>query len=266
VWVPAELVLLPFSEPGAAPRFGWTTNGLASGNSLEEATLHAIFEVLERDAVAMNHARDASRWLPLDELPAPLAARALAWRSRGVELIVRELPNDFGLPCFQACLHESSSTDVNLAGGSGLHASRQIALARAVCEAAQSRLSIIHGGRDDITGFYAKYVRVQDGERARTESRLIEALRDPARRVALHEVAEAVPPAARPATLLRRLLRHLARRGFGTVLRLRIDTADRLLAAHGLFTVKVVVPRCETIEGMGPRVGPRLLARILARG
>ena len=54
VLLPAELVLVPFEHRRAAPMFGWSSNGLASGNTLDEATLHALFEVLERDALAMN--------------------------------------------------------------------------------------------------------------------------------------------------------------------------------------------------------------------
>ena len=35
-------------------------------------------------------------------------------------------------------------------GGYGCHPRRDIALVRALCEAAQSRLGLIHGGRDDL--------------------------------------------------------------------------------------------------------------------
>jgi len=46
--VPAELVFHPFDVP---PRwFGTSTNGLASGNTVEEASVHALLELVERAA------------------------------------------------------------------------------------------------------------------------------------------------------------------------------------------------------------------------
>ena len=69
--LPGELDLVPYPPDGEAFLFGWTTNGLASGNSLDEATLHASFEVLERDAIAMNKARDCSQLVLNTDLPPP---------------------------------------------------------------------------------------------------------------------------------------------------------------------------------------------------
>ena len=40
---------------------------------------------------------------------------------------------------------------LGLNGGFGCHPHRSVAFVRAVAEAAQSRLSFIHGGRDDLT-------------------------------------------------------------------------------------------------------------------
>ena len=68
------------------------------------------------------------------------------WAVTGVELMVRQIPNQFDLPCFQAMLHEAASNTVKFSGGYGLHLDAEIALSRAICEAAQSRLSVIHGG------------------------------------------------------------------------------------------------------------------------
>jgi ribosomal protein S12 methylthiotransferase accessory factor len=55
--VPYRMVYLEFTDPaGWRPRaFQETSNGLASGNTLIEATLHALYEVIERDAVSRAH-------------------------------------------------------------------------------------------------------------------------------------------------------------------------------------------------------------------
>lgn len=55
VLVPAELALYKFSPPSPSIRvFSYShTNGLASGNIIEEAICHALCEVIERDAVSI---------------------------------------------------------------------------------------------------------------------------------------------------------------------------------------------------------------------
>ena len=261
--VPAELVHMPWPADDGPPLFGWSTNGLASGNTLAEATLHALYEVLERDALAMNRAGDNSIAIDNNSLPGSVRAWAAAWQAQGIALAVRQMPNDFDLPCFEAHLHEPASTDVNLAGGSGLHAQAPIALARAVCEAAQSRLSFIHGGRDDITGFFAHAAQAARTGAAATagEQQLIASLMDSRGAINFN----AATPLPLPPTLAA-LLERLAARGFGTVLRRQLDLPDGALRRAGLHVVKVVVPRCETVLGNPMRMGPRLLARVLARG
>ena len=141
--LPAELVLVPCPLDGGMSLFGWSTNGLASGNTLEEATLHALLEVLERDSMAMTLARDESRLVRSASLPPPFQELIPKWERLGIELIVRFLPNQFGLPCFEAAIHEPASRDLRLARGWGCHLDRGIALSRAVCEAAQSRIGVI---------------------------------------------------------------------------------------------------------------------------
>jgi len=256
VQVPAELVFVPYEASGMPRLFGATTNGLASGNSLVEATLHGLLEVLERDALSMSRPGDPSRPLDNRRLPEPFRTLASAWSGRGVELAVRAVPNVWALPCFEAFLHEPASTCVNLAGGSGLHLERDIALARAICEAAQSRLSHIHGGRDDVTNFYEKYAPRRDAVAA--EAELIGRLFDRSRPARL----EALPhesPAGRPLTqLLNTLLQRMAKAGFGTVYRYRFR-AD----LNRLHVVKIIVPRCEDADSAPSRIGPRLWAHVL---
>jgi len=259
--LPAELIFFPFNldEPNAF--FGSTTNGLASGNSLDEATLHALFEIMERDALAMNKPHDAAQWVDGDSLPEPFNAMARTWRGFGVDLSVRHIPNAFALPCFEAVLNERDSTSVNLAGGSGLHLDREIALARAVCEAAQSRLSHIHGGRDDITRFYSKYSGLSRASRADMEAAMMRKMFDETRRIDFAAVPHEPSKRHSLAAVLDDVLRRLSAAGFGSVFRhrFRVDL-------NGLHVVKVVVPKCENIEDQARRIGPRLLARITNDG
>jgi ribosomal protein S12 methylthiotransferase accessory factor len=170
-------------------------------------------------------------------------------------LAVRAVPNAWRLPCFEAFLHEPASTNVNLAGGSGLHPNRDVALARAICEAAQSRLSHIHGGRDDITNFYAKYAQ-RGGEAA--EAGVIDSLFD-RRRAARYESLPHEPHVGDSLTrMLDALLERMTKQGFGCVYRYRFRAE-----LNGVHVVKLIVPRCEDIETAPWRIGPRLWARVL---
>jgi ribosomal protein S12 methylthiotransferase accessory factor len=262
VRLPDELVRLPGSRRQGPSAFPWSTNGLASGNTVDEATLHGLFELLERDSLALNHARDASRLL--DELPEPFAAMRGQWARDGVELIVREIPNEFGLACFSALLHEEASVDVNLSRGSGLHLDRSIALARAISEAAQARLSTLHGGRDDIVNFYAKYALGVSASRLAGEARLLERWRDRSRTVEF----EAVPhsPITEVTTALSELRARMARAGLSVIVRHRLPWPDAIRGRVPLQVVKRAVPGCEVLEARNRRVGARLLARLLAHG
>jgi ribosomal protein S12 methylthiotransferase accessory factor len=256
--LPAELIFLPFEANPPEDLFGWTSNGLASGNSVAEATLHALFEVLERDALSMNLARNDFYRLDDDDLPEPFRTLAGAWRCTGVQLAVGYVPNELMLSCFEACLHESGGERINLATGSGLHSSRTIALTRAICEAAQSRLSHIHGGREDVTLFYSKY-RSIDPARRQAETDFLRKMLDARCRCRFADLPDEPCTVEIPA-LLDRLLGRLRRAGFPSVFRYRFASG-----LAGIHVVKVIVPRCEDIVHRPRCIGPRLFARICGR-
>ena len=259
--LPAELIFVPCEVPGFRRLFGGGTTGLASGNSVAEATLHALFEIIERDAGSMNKARDASQLVDNATLPEPFRSLAEGWRAIGVELAVRHLPNEFDVACFEAFIDEPASADVNLAGGAGAHVDRDIALTRAICEAAQSRLSHIHGGRDDITTFFSKYADGDGTARRQGEAGARRRIFDRRRRVRYSELPDGRCADTSVNDMLAGLLGRLARRGFGTAARHRFD-----LDLDGLHVVKVVVPKCEDVEHGPRRIGPRLLRRIVGHG
>ena len=259
--LPTELLFVSDDKPPSPPVFGSNTNGVASGNSLDEATLHGLLEVLERDALSLEQARHLSRRVHPHSLPPHFIEMADAWLRRGVRLVVRHVPSDTGLPCFKAWLIEPESTDINLCSGSGLHLDREIALTRAVCEAAQSRLSTLHGGRDDIVGFYGKYTQIDPARRRERESRLIAAMEDADGAIAFSDVEQTATAGKPLPELLADLLGRLRGIGLGSVLRYRF-AAD----LGGMHALRIVVPRCECSEGDLQRMGPRLLSAVMGDG
>jgi YcaO-like protein with predicted kinase domain len=128
-----------------APRlFSTSSNGLASGNTHEEALLHGLYEVIERDALGSEPqgvelatvVGDAS--VVLDQM---IAARL------EVQIDLHTSPT--GLPCFRTLIW-SEDFPVWFAGY-GCHLDSNVALCRALTEAAQSRVTAIAGTRDDLS-------------------------------------------------------------------------------------------------------------------
>jgi ribosomal protein S12 methylthiotransferase accessory factor len=156
--VPFELVSTDFTQPAppGGAIFQATTNGLAAGNTWLEAVLHAICEVIERDAVAIWRAAPTAlqdaRAVDLDTVDATSCRRLLALFARaGMQLRVWDASSDIRLPVFVCMVQSGDDTDgVEPQLGSGCHASREIALSRALTEAAQARAAVISGARDDF--------------------------------------------------------------------------------------------------------------------
>lgn len=157
LWVPHELVTADFSHPQPI-RIGYfqaTTNGLASGNHRLEAMLHALYEVVERDAIALWRAAPGaleSRAVDPATVDAPASGALLEqFRRAGVAVRIWDVTSDIRLPTF-VCLAmaEDPALGVEPELGSGCHADRDIALSRALTEAAQARLTRISGARDDF--------------------------------------------------------------------------------------------------------------------
>lgn len=260
--LPAELVLWPSRAQRSPLRFGSSTNGLASGNTLEEATLHALLEVLERDTLALHMARNESAALVLSTLPHPFAGLAPAWRRRGVTLYVRHLPNSLGLPCFQAALHEPAQRDDAplLARGSGLHFDRHIALSRAICEAAQSRLAVILSRRPGLPGAKEMAARLDASTDLQATEQQLNRMSRRNRYVRFDAIAHSEPISIRQA--LGALLNRLPAAGFGPVFRRRLFMQGGTAMTAGLHVVRVVVPGSETPVDAHPRIGPRIVARL----
>jgi ribosomal protein S12 methylthiotransferase accessory factor len=137
----------------------FSTNGLASGNHRVEATLHALYEVIERDAVSrlrrggMSLPRGESRIVDLRTVPdGPVAQLRDQLVHAAVQLVLIRVEGIAPVSTFWAVLLDPASpfacSYVNM--GQGSHLSPTVAAVRAITEAAQSRLTFIHGSREDL--------------------------------------------------------------------------------------------------------------------
>lgn len=153
VKVPLDVVRLSFSgDYFWRPRvFQTSSTGLASGNTFEEACLHGLYEAVERDVLAGLQAGSDDGRVFVD--PATIDdehVRSLLSRldEAGVDIEIVSVPNRYRIPVFAAFIW--SPLFPLICAGAGAHSDAAVALARAITEAVQSRLTEISSTRDDI--------------------------------------------------------------------------------------------------------------------
>ncbi len=175
LWVPYELVHLNYTLPLPTGHgcFIASSNGLASGNHDLEAISHGICEVVERDATTLWHLLDEERRdrtrIDLDSVDDPRCRAVLdRFAAADVWVAVWETTSDVGIPAFLCRALEATPpphSGCRPASGMGCHPSREVALLRALTEAAQSRLTFISGARDDMArGEYAEFLDIETYE------------------------------------------------------------------------------------------------------
>jgi ribosomal protein S12 methylthiotransferase accessory factor len=170
VLVPEQAVTLDTTFR-APPVFDISSNGLASGNARVEAVAHGLCEVIERDAEAAWRRAGGDRRIVLDSIPDP-ACRALIDRitAAGARVWVWDVTDPespAGIAVIGAAImedpREPAWRTLGFYQGFGAHWQPEIAIARALTEAAQTRLTYIAGARDDF--FAHDYARATDPRR-----------------------------------------------------------------------------------------------------
>ena len=149
VWVPACAVYYPYQPDGDYQLFRYHTNGIAAGNTMEEAILHALFEDIERDAWSIAEFRDRTNAEIViedqDSVPAQLISK---FADKGIEIHLKDLTSDIGVPTIGAAADDTITQDPEmLTIGVGTHLNPEIAAIRAITEVAQSRATHKHGAK-----------------------------------------------------------------------------------------------------------------------
>ena len=255
--VPAQLVFVPFrSTPNLSAPFHSSTNGLCSGNSLVEAQIHGILEVIERDVASFLHFNDTAVFIHPNTYSPELQAIAEKVNAAGLELILRYSQNEFGTPWFMSAVIDTDREDpLFFDVGQGCHIDKNIAAIRAVTEAIQSRMVIIHGGRDDMDKFHSKYENMTYDERRNHFHQKLIGWRDDRGALGFDEIVQ--PPIAfENLTELRdQLIAMLAEKGFSRVLNISFTETD-----EPLQVCKIIIPGLENFSMDCHAMGPRLAA------
>jgi len=249
MWVPASAAFHPYASRADLMIFRTSTNGLASGNNLEEAILHGLCEVIERDAwsFAEAHRKTGRRIAP----PASGRVREIIDRftSQGVEVHLKDLTSDIGISTVAAAADDAAMQDPALLNlGLATHLDPEVAALKALLEVAQSRLTQIHGAREDTVR--AEQTRKLGYERMKRLNKMW-----------LDEEGEAEELTDLPSLAtddvfddLQLVRAKLNSRGLT-----RTVVVDLTRKALGIPVVRVIVPGLEVYAIDEDRIGPRLM-------
>ena len=152
IYVPANAVFHPLpSRYDRVRLFRTNTNGLAGGNELEEAIFHGLAEVIERDAWSLVEiTRNTGPYVRIDG--GEIRNLIDKFLDADVSVLIRDITSDICVPTFAAVSDDMMLRDPALLTiGMGTHTNASVAIKRAVTEVAQSRLTQIHGAREDTT-------------------------------------------------------------------------------------------------------------------
>ncbi|MBM3244953.1 MAG: hypothetical protein FJZ15_04080, partial [Candidatus Omnitrophica bacterium] len=128
IYVPNQMVfLMPnFDEVEVLQD---SSNGLAAGNTMNEAKLHALLEIIERDSDrTMFYSPEKTFYVTAENKN--IKGLLDLFEKEGVVLELLDLTSEFGVPAYRALIRTQNS----MISGSGAHLDGSIAAIRAICE------------------------------------------------------------------------------------------------------------------------------------
>ncbi len=125
------------------------SNGCAAGNTLAEAVLQGLFELVERDGVALWWYNRLSRpGVALESFEVPYVLELVEhYRRLERELWAIDLTSDLGIPTFAAVSRRVDQPREDVLLGFGAHVDARVALVRAMTEVGQSLPSVPEPGQ-----------------------------------------------------------------------------------------------------------------------
>jgi ribosomal protein S12 methylthiotransferase accessory factor YcaO len=130
IYVPSQLVFLFSNLDEVSLTSGLPSTGLAAGNTLEEAKVHALLEVIERDAErVMPYVDDKCFSLACDWPPVKDILKGCI--KEGVHVQFLDITSELGIPCYKAFIQ---GPDGQILKGSAAHLDGKRAAVSALTE------------------------------------------------------------------------------------------------------------------------------------
>lgn len=153
IYIPFAAVTLDFREMSYIHKrepMMLTSNGLASGKNWDDATISAIYEVIERHSITTNEMNKSDKERKIDkstlksEALKDLIKKAEENDNLSVEIYDNTIWSEF--PTYKSVLSDGHM----IWSGFGTHSDPIVAATRAVTEANQARIISISGSREDM--------------------------------------------------------------------------------------------------------------------
>jgi len=246
--LPAEAVFLAYTAD--PPLFGSHSNGLSSGNSREEASLHGLLELIERDINSFQEIKAQRKGLSPASLPPKVIQLYHQILASGNDLLLHYNLNEFDIPHITALLLNKTDTcSFPIHMGYGCHFVPEIAMIRAITEAAQARLGHIlglHGNKEEQSfNQKQKIALIQTYKKEHEALSSINAV----------EIRRLFPEKTSIGEYLDLLCSHLEKKGFPDVLQVPFSSDQ-----EDIQVVRMLVPGLEFFTPRSRKVGPRLAA------
>jgi ribosomal protein S12 methylthiotransferase accessory factor len=158
VWIPANAVFFPYEPRPLTAFFAANTNGLAAGETVEDAICHGLLECIERDAyarallLATLGKGDLTPPLRPTDLGPRLTEISAALAADGFALLFRDVTADTGVPTVLCTISDREVVeDRRVHYGCAARLLGTTAGEDAFLEAVQSRSTDLQGAREDLT-------------------------------------------------------------------------------------------------------------------
>ena len=145
ILVPACAVYHPYHEDNIL-LMSTHTNGIAAGNTMEEAVIHGLAEVIERDAWSIaQYSRQFHDAIFIENVPENefIIGVFERFEKASIEIVAKDLTTDVGMPVVAAFSRDLVHLTMAPIDGFGAHLDPRVATVRAILEIATTRALFI---------------------------------------------------------------------------------------------------------------------------
>ncbi|MEN6321573.1 MAG: YcaO-like family protein [Syntrophaceae bacterium] len=224
------------------------TNGIAAGNTMEEAIVHGLAELIERDAWSIiRYKHDYSDALLIEDDPANQFIINIfeKFENASIEIVAKDITSDIGVPVIAAFSRDLAYPTMKPIDGFGAHLDHRVAMIRSLLEIVTTRALFIQKFGiermcEPVTAYLGDHI---DNDDARFYAYNQKGLRD----IEVDYTEDILLD-------IRNIIRKLVARGLDTAIAVDLTRPDT-----GIPTVRMIVPGLETYCFDRMRMGTRIL-------
>lgn len=244
ILVPACAVYHPYHEDRTL-LFTTHTNGIAAGNTMEEAVIHGLAEVIERDAWSIaRYTSSFTDALFIENRPENQFIIEIFGKleAADIEIVAKDITSDIGVPVIAAFSRDLIHRRMLPIDGLGAHLDSRVAMVRALLEITTTRALFLQ--KHGLEGMQGSPLYLGDGDDGQ----------DP-RFYAYGQKSLSELEVGYSQDILmdiRSIMKRLSSRGLTRVIAVNLTRED-----VGIPTVRMIVPGMETYCFDDTRVGER---------